>query len=297
MIAPPRARDCTVPGRGLLYRVRWRTRQIEPTEDFSEEIENESKQEPDRRRAMSPQFNRRIALGGLRPRRGPVVALAVLAVAQVVSLGLRPRGAGGDGERITIGHDVSAIAVDYADGTVSKLGRGRATLLLVFDPDCPHSRRVASEWSLRLGATAFNQYRVLAISPKPLSESVAYAREQGWPVQVGSVEGHPDWNRGRSLVERTPWVFAVNQAGRVVAEGHGSKLRELALAFGLGDAGEGQEGSPSTGSAWPNRAPLGAAGGITDGPVSLGSALSSPPPNPLPVLPQPVHQKRDLDSR
>ena len=145
---------------------------------------------------LTPQFNRRIVLGGLRPRRGPVVALAVLAAAQAVSLGFRPRGAGGDGERITIGHDVSAIAVDYADGTVSKLGRGRATLLLVFDPDCPHSRRVASEWTSWLGATAFSQYRVLAISPKPLSESVAYAREQGWPVQVGSVEGHRDWNRG-----------------------------------------------------------------------------------------------------
>ena len=197
---------------------------------------------------MTPQFPRRIALGGLRPRHGPVVALAVVAAAQAVSLGFRPRGADGDGQRITIGHDVSSIAVDHADGTVSKLGRGRATLLLVFDPDCPHSRRVASEWSSWLVAATFDQYRVLAISPKPLSESVDYAREQGWPVQVGSVEGHRDWNRGGSLVERTPWVFAVNQAGRVVAEGHGSKLRELAVALGLGDAGEGQEGSPSTGS-------------------------------------------------
>ena len=58
------------------------------------------------------------------------------------------------------------------------------------------------------------------------------AQEVDWPVQVGSVERDRSLRLGVALTQRTPWVFAVDGAGRVVAEGQGSQLREMILARG-----------------------------------------------------------------
>lgn len=38
--------------------------------------------------------------------------------------------------------------------------------------------------------------------------------------------------QSRALISRTPWVFAIDDQGRILDEGHGSRLEEVAGALG-----------------------------------------------------------------
>ena len=182
---------------------------------------------------MTLLFDRRSTRAGSRGAlKTSVVVLALLAAAQTVSFGVRMLGTQDHLQAISVGSDLSSIPINHVDGTVPSLGAGKPTLVLVFDPTCAHSRRIASEWSSWLNAADLGEQSVLAISPGPLPEAISYAREVDWPVQVGSVERDPSLRLSVALTQRTPWVFAVDGAGRVVAEGHGSKLREMILALG-----------------------------------------------------------------
>jgi len=67
-----------------------------------------------------------------------------------------------------------------------------------------------------------------------LAEAIDFANEHQWPVEVVSVEhpaGQPD---AAMLTRRTPWVIALDQEGRVVIDGHGNGLPEVARALGGG---------------------------------------------------------------
>ena len=168
--------------------------------------------------------------GSRRALKAALVVLALLAAVQTVTLSLPMLGIQDHLQAISVGSDLSSISINHADGTVPSLGAGKPTLVLVFDPTCAHSRRIASEWSSWLDAAGLEEQSVLAISPGPLPEAISYAREADWPVQVGSVERDPSFRLSVALTQRTPWVFAVDGAGRVVAEGQGSELREMILA-------------------------------------------------------------------
>lgn len=172
------------------------------------------------------------------PRPGNVVkrslavgTLTLLAATQVVSLVLRAS----QTERpatVAVGEDLSPVTIWQPGGSLP-LGSGRPTLLLAFHVDCAHSRRIAPDWSAWLSATRLDDVSVVAVTTGPLPEAASHAQEAGWPVEVGSVE--PDGStRGDALTQRSPWVFAVDGAGQVVAEGHGSKIREVARALGVG---------------------------------------------------------------
>lgn len=50
--------------------------------------------------------------------------------------------------------------------------------------------------------------------------------------RTGEISSSPDGEH--PLTRRTSWVFAVGVDGRVVAEGHGSRLAEVARAIGAG---------------------------------------------------------------
>jgi len=68
------------------------------------------------------------------------------------------------------------------DGSPQELGMIGPALLLVFDPECAHSRRIASVWSEWLNASTID-HRVLAVSRGIVSEAAEYARASDWPVQ------------------------------------------------------------------------------------------------------------------
>ena len=155
--------------------------------------------------------------------------LSVLAVGQVVALEHRTLRLDPLDPPVTVGDDVSELVVRDSGGATIELGAPYETLLLVFDPDCAHSARVAETWASWLARQDSGRLRTYAVSSGPLPAAVRYARDMRWNVRVGSVGAsggeHP-------LTRRTPWVFSIGTDGRVVAEGHGSRLAEVARTIG-----------------------------------------------------------------
>ena len=73
--------------------------------------------------------------------------LSLLAVGQVVALERRTVERDTLASRITVGHDLFALVMRDSDGTTLELSAPDETLLLVFDPDRPHSARIAETWA------------------------------------------------------------------------------------------------------------------------------------------------------
>lgn len=162
----------------------------------------------------------------LQRRRALVLGLGVLAIAQLAALGTRAR-ALGPPDFLTIGDDISTLSLDLVDGTVVQLGAERPTLLLVFDPECPHTERVAPAWAAWLSGVDTEHLQVLVIASGPPGPAEAYAREMGWHVSVATPEGLDD-DTAQMITGRVPWVIAIDEEGVIVSEGHGSKLKEVA---------------------------------------------------------------------
>lgn len=167
-----------------------------------------------------------------------VPLLAVSAIGQAAILRAPMFTADSRAAPIPFGYDLSSVSVKHADGTPAELGAGQPTLLLVFDPDCAHTRRVAPAWSSWLAGKESEEYRVLAISLGPLAEAVDFANEHSWPVEVLSLEHPAAEPEAAILTRRTPWIVALDQAGRVVTDGHGAGLGEVARALSGGGAGQ-----------------------------------------------------------
>ena len=186
---------------------------------------------------MSPILPRKPATGhtgGTRPRHlAMVLGLAILAIAQLVVLGARARALGPAPDFLTGGDDVSMLSLRLVDGTVVRLGDGRRTLLLAFDPECPHTRRVAPAWAEWLSAVDTGDLRILSIAPGSPGAAAAYAREMGWRVPVATLDGLDD-DTVQMIAGRVPWVIATDGEGVVISEGHGSKLGEVAEAIWRG---------------------------------------------------------------
>ncbi|MYG82153.1 MAG: hypothetical protein F4187_10540 [Gemmatimonadetes bacterium] len=156
-----------------------------------------------------------------------VLGLTVIAITQLVVLGARARALGPVPDFLTDGDDISTLSLRRVDGTVVRLGDGRRTLLLVFDPECPHTRLVAPAWAVWLSAVDTDDLRILAAAPGSPGPAEAYGREMGWRVPVATLEGL-DEDTAELVAGRVPWVIAVDEEGVVVSEGHGSKVSEVA---------------------------------------------------------------------
>ena len=155
------------------------------------------------------------------PKRPLVIALAAISILQATAVAYIWGRADGPTPFVTKGHDLSDLSLRESHGALQELDAGQPTLLLVFDPDCVHSRDAAPLWSSWLEGNAHKGHRIIAISRSPLAPD--YVREREWPVLVTSTE-----TVDHAITRRTPWVFAVDGQGRVVAEGHGRHLPEVA---------------------------------------------------------------------
>lgn len=160
-----------------------------------------------------------------------VALLTMLAIGQSVMVGQRILRVDPPDSLVAVGHDVSGLAVRHPGGETIELDSGDETLLLVFDPDCVHTGRVAEAWASWLADEDSGHHRTIAVSPGPLSTAVRYARDSHWSVRVGAVESPEDVAGEHPLTSRTPWAFAINAHGQVVAEGHGVRLAEIAQAI------------------------------------------------------------------
>ena len=155
-----------------------------------------------------------------------LLSLALLALAQVLVFGNRWRNRDGPADSwLHAGDDVSALRFRTPSGRSGSLAAGEPTVLLVFDSQCPHCRAVAPAWKAWIGA-APPGLRVVGVSTEAPETAAAFARDQGWGVEVWRVEartGSPE----HALTSRTPWVFVLDGEGRILKEGNGSRLAEL----------------------------------------------------------------------
>lgn len=106
--------------------------------------------------------------------------LAVLAIGQSVVARQRVVRVAPAGSPVAVGDDVSGLMVRLSGGETFELGAGNEALLLVFDPDCAHTARVAEAWASWLADEDLGHHRAIAVSPGPLSAAVRYAREKTW---------------------------------------------------------------------------------------------------------------------
>ena len=176
-----------------------------------------------------------MGVGGLNPctlkdpmkKNGAIVALIVLAIVQLVAFGYRSTNAGPVGRRVGVGDDVSGLSIVDATGAERALATGATTIVLIFHSECGYCARVAPDWRIWL-----DEYRsdaaVLAVSSEPITDAAAYADKHGWNVDVGSMEVGVLGGQAHALTSRTPWIFIVDGAGLVLAEGHGNLLAKLA---------------------------------------------------------------------
>jgi hypothetical protein len=155
-----------------------------------------------------------------------LLGLALLALAQVLVFGNRWRNRDEPADSwLHVGDDVSALRFRTPSGRPGSLAGGEPTVLLIFDSQCPHCREVAPAWKDWIGE-APRGLRVVGVSTEPPETAEAFTREQGWGVEVWRVEartGSPE----HALTSRTPWVFVLDGEGRILKEGHGSRLAEL----------------------------------------------------------------------
>lgn len=164
----------------------------------------------------------------MNPAKNTAPALAALAIlAAVQFLILADRLTPDDTGHISIGDDLSALQVGDAAGR--RLPLDGPLLLLVFDPECAHSRALASTWARLLHDAAMPAH-ILAVAPGSFDTAARYLKTHGWRVPLATLDRARPGSREHALISRTPWVFALRD-GRVVAHGHGDDLAEVAAAL------------------------------------------------------------------
>jgi len=77
-----------------------------------------------------------------RPRRVAIAGLAIVAVVQALAFAYVRAHTNGQSPLVTRGDDLSDLSLRDSNGALQELGEGQPALLLVFDADCAHSRRV-----------------------------------------------------------------------------------------------------------------------------------------------------------
>lgn len=156
--------------------------------------------------------------------------LTLLAAVQLVLLVGSDADADPPASPLATGKVLSDLRVRHADGDWRRLGSGGAVLVLVFDPECAHSRRIAPAWRDWMEGPGSGT-DVVALSAADPSVSAAHAKANGWSVPVVSVDASVPGSPERALTRRTPWVFALDAGGTILAEGRGASVSEVAAVL------------------------------------------------------------------
>jgi thiol-disulfide isomerase/thioredoxin len=156
-----------------------------------------------------------------------LLGLVLLAAIQAVVLSSRPDvGGTQDDPWFTVGDTLSALHPLDSLGRTASFAGGAPTVLLVFHSECGHCQEVAPLWRAWTGTPA-NDVRVVAVSSEEPATARAYAAEHDWSTEVWTVSASRLGGPGHTLTSRTPWVFVLDPAGVVLAEGQGSRIAEL----------------------------------------------------------------------
>ena len=152
--------------------------------------------------------------------------LVLLAVAQIALLvvgtwvGTTPDGAPRVGDR------VSDIVTTGPSGSSVALAAGEPTLVLVFHSACAHCRTVAPLWQSWLSDHR-DAVAVVALAAETHESAVRFAIDHEWGVEVRAIPEVGRGTREHWLTSRTPWLFALDEDGQIVAEGHGTLIEEI----------------------------------------------------------------------
>ena len=138
--------------------------------------------------------------------------------------------------------DLSNIMATDAAGDEKSLVAEGPVLVLVFDPECKHTQRVTGAWRDWLRDAGAGR-RVVGLSATVHAAASAYASEAAWSMPVLTVRAGAPGSPEHVLVSRTPWVFALDGDGAVLADGHGRSVSRVARA--LGAAGRAANGPAS----------------------------------------------------
>ena len=159
--------------------------------------------------------------------RTPMIVKGLIAIAIVQSLVLAVRGEPAAPPRAS---DLSTVLATDANGDWQPLVAMAPVVVLVFDPECVHTHRVSLLWRNWLESDDA-PVRVVALSPSPPAAANAYASDAGWPVPVLTVRGDEPSSQANALVARTPWAYALDARGKVVDDGPGSSVSQVASAL------------------------------------------------------------------
>ena len=157
-----------------------------------------------------------------------IVFLAFLTLAQALFLGFGRRTADPwTGPWLQAGDSLSKVRALGSAGQKVSMATGEPTLLLVFNSDCGYCEDVAPLW--KAWTTVPRQgLRAIAISSEPIPSAYQYALGHGWNAEVWTVVADILDVFGYALTRRTPWVFLLDGEGMILAEGHGSRIAEIA---------------------------------------------------------------------
>ena len=157
-----------------------------------------------------------------------IAFLALLVLAQALFLGFGRRTADPwTGPWLQAGDSLSKVHALGPEGQKVSLATGEPTLLLVFNSDCGYCEAVAPLWKAWTPAPRQGS-RAIAISSEPIPSANQYALDHGWDAEVWTVAADLLDGIGYALTRRTPWVFLLDGEGVILAEGHGSRIAEIA---------------------------------------------------------------------
>lgn len=171
-------------------------------------------------------------VGAITGRRGgrTIGLLTLLAVVQILVLVVAQGGPASASPSVDAGYDFGGVELLDGDSEATRLDRGERTLVLAFHSTCAHCEALAPTWRAWL-EHAPPGLTVLAVSREPHPSALAYAERHDWKVAVRSAVVPVVGVRARALVRLTPWVYALDEDGRVVAAGHGSEIDRIAEAL------------------------------------------------------------------
>lgn len=153
-----------------------------------------------------------------------IAALALPAILQASLLLKRVEFGRPDSVQLTIGDRMPPIVGLDETGNPVRIGweDNTITVLLAFHRACPFCDEVAPAWRDWL-ATEHRSRMILMSDDRP-RDALDYRDTNQWSGTLITLAPQSPTDLAAWLTRRTPWIYIVDSAGRLLYEGHGANL-------------------------------------------------------------------------